>query len=185
MSKFTRVTFALLAILTLALTAVVRIGGSPEVALAQDEGEGTISCDSTLVLLLLLAEHNFDYISGMDETMMMDMPSLDLGQYTYYIEDTVARMTEMAGEMSEDDMTAMDDMNAMVEEMMGMDAAAILQGYDSAMGYEMMGDMTLLEPGNVPGEAAECTALRASLEQFIVSHLVAQTESTMMGEDDM
>lgn len=152
---------------------------APRTAEAQDDASMGITCDSTLILLLLLAEHEYDYISGMDEMMMSEMPTFDYGQYTYLIQDTVAMMTAMMDEMSDEEMAAAEATNMMVEEMMGMDAAGILAGYDAAMGYEAMGDMTVLAPGNVAGEPAECTSLRASLEQFIVAHLVADVEMMM------
>lgn len=172
---------ALIVVATTAAGLVLnRDTATPRTAEAQDDGSMGISCDSTLVLLLLLAEHNYDYLSGMDEEMMSAMPVFDYGQYTHLIEDTQAMMTEMMNGMSDEDMAAAEASNMAAADMMSMDAAGILAGYDAAMGYEMMGDMTTLAPGDVAGEPAECTSLRASLEQFIVAHLVADAEASMM-----
>lgn len=183
MRTFARLTLvALIVITSVAAGFALNREAAPRTAEAQDAGSMGITCDSTLILLLLLAEHEYDYISGMDEAMMSEMPEFNLGQYTYIIEDTVAMMTAMMDEMSEEDMAAMEEMNTMVEGMMAMDAVSILAGYDAAMGYEAMADMTALAPGNVAGEAAECTALRATLEQFLVAHLVAEAEMMMMEE---
>ena len=171
---------ALIAVTSITAGVLHNHDTTPRTAEAQDDASMGIACDSTLVLLLLLAEHNFDYISGMDETIMSEMPAFDYGQYTYILEDTVAMMTAMMDEMSDEEMAEAEATHAMVEEMMGMDAAGILAGYDAAMGNEAMGDMSVLAPGNVAGEPAECTSLRASLEQFIVAHLVADAEMMMM-----
>jgi hypothetical protein len=116
--------------------------------------------------------------------MMTEMPNFELGQYTYIIQDAIALGMAMGeAEMSEEDMTAMEEMNTVLEGLMAMDAAGILAGYYTAMGHEMMEGMAVLPPGNVAGEPAECAAARAGVEQFLVAHLVAEAQMMMMMEE--
>ena len=157
-----------LSVLVLSIFAV-----RPAVVRAQDASP--VVCDSTLVTLLLVAEHDYDYLSN-----MMDnggIPNVDLGQFDHLIHDTIAMMQSM--EMSAEEMATMEAMQAQLDEMMAMSTTDMLHSYDMsmAMGTEEPMAMTSLEPGNVAGENDLCTTVRADVEKFIVAHIIADTES--------
>lgn len=101
-----------------------------------------IVCDSTLITLLYIAEHDFGY------EPMMDVSHFEKGQYTPLF-DAMMMMEE--GGMTQE-----------------MTPEAMMEG-DIAEG-EMMGEMTMLAPGNIEGEPAECTELRAALDGFFYEH---------------
>jgi len=107
--------------------------------LAQDD-MGTITCDSTLVTLLYIAEHDYGFHS------MLDVSTLDKGQYAPLFDEMMAMME---GDMASDDMTESDE--DMAEDMSEDD---------------MMEGMTMLTPGVVEGEDPFCTDLRAELDAF-------------------
>lgn len=173
--------FALVPVFLIALFAVTFAPAHINVAHAQDDAP--VACDSTLATLLLVAEHDYDYLSSMMDTEM-GAPNIDLGQYTPLVNDISMMMMDMMDNMSEDDMMAMDEMNAMMEPMMGMSSVDMLAAYQEAMGMEMMDDnMTVLEPGNVAGENELCATVRADVENFILAHIIASTESMMMEEN--
>jgi hypothetical protein len=98
-------------------------------------------CDSTLITLLYVAEHDYDFHS-----MSMDLATFDKGQYTPLFD-------AMMSEMSEGDTMATEE--AMMDEMITEEAI-----------MEDMGDMTMLAPGAVSGEDRACTALREELDTF-------------------
>jgi len=145
---------------------------APAVGAQDDMG---VVCDSTLVTLLLVAEHDYDYISGMMDSGM-EMPALDLGQYGPVIDSIVAMMMAMMEEESGEamDMEAHDQMLA---DMMEMDSAGMVAAYMSEMNMEM-GEMTNLTPGHVAGEDPICATVRADVENFILAHIL--TEMSMM-----
>lgn len=125
MRKLTSVLLVLLVALPFALPAA-----------AQD---GMIVCDSTLVTLLYIAEHDYGY------QPMMDVSVFEKGQFASLFEDMMAMSEE--GEMAEE--------GEMMEE------------GEMAEEGEMMDDsMMSLAPGNIEGEPAECTELRAALDSF-------------------
>lgn len=184
MRTFTRLALlTVIVVATFAAAFTLNRDAAPRPAQAQDDG-GAVVCDSTLALLVLLAEVNYGFLSRMDESMMTEMPNFELGQYTYIFQDALAMMMAMGeAEMSEEEMAATAEMGTILEGLMTMDAAGILAGYDTAMGHEAMEGATVLAPGNVADEPAECTALRAGVEQFIVAHLVAEAQMMMAMEE--
>lgn len=166
--------------LALAITACLLLA-LPAVSFAQDMTETTpVTCDTTLVTLLMIAEHDYDYLSHMDT-----LPNIDFGQYTQLIHDSVARMQSMEMDMSADEMATATAMQATVDEMMMMSTADLLSHYDMTMG---MGDsmssdsmeMMALAPGDVAGEDPLCTSTRADVEHFLLAHVLADIESMSM-----
>lgn len=162
------------------------IGFIVPAAVAQDE-MAKITCDSTLVTLLLVAEHDYDYLSAkmMDEEMM-DHPALriDKGALTPLVEEIMAMMIAMMEEdpnmgMTPEQMAAHD---AMLAEMMMKTPAEMVASYMMSMNMEMAEEMTELQPGNVAGEDPVCTEVRADVEKFIIAHLV--TEMALKGMED-
>jgi hypothetical protein len=152
----------------------------PSNVAAQDDPSTGVSCDSTLLLLLLLAEENYGFVSSMDEATMATMPTWNYGPYTNLFQDTIARSQAMATEITPEDQAHRDALNSTAQAFMGMDTATILQGYDASMGYTPATDVTPLTPGNVTNEAPECAALRGQLEQFLISHIVADRQLSVM-----
>jgi hypothetical protein len=136
-------TVALLTVLVLSLTLP---------AAAQDEM--MITCDSTLITLLFVAEYSYGFHS------MMDVSTIDKGQYAPLFESMMAMMED---DMMDEDMAEEETM----EEEMAED--------------EMMDDMMMLAPGVVEGEPAECTALRAEIETYLYDHFSME----MMAEESM
>src|SRR5690606_37562351 len=118
-------------------------------AFAQDDMMEEHVCDSTTILLLYIAEHDYGFHS------MMDVASFDKGQYAPLFEEMMAMMDD--GEMMDDA-----DMEA-TEEMM-----------DESMDEEEMMDdemMSTLELPVIAGEDEACTALRAELDTFFYDAL--------------
>lgn len=154
---------------------------------AQDEEmmDMGLACDSTLMLLIYIAEHEFDYLSGM-RMNMPDAAPIDYGQFTPLIENTVAMMTAMMEEASEEDMMAMEEMNAMAEPMMMMSLQEITDAYLASMDMDAMdlGMYTELPAGVVEGEDPGCTALREEVSQFLLAHIIAESEMNMMAMDE-
>ena len=152
----------------------------PAVSHAQDDAP--VACDSTLVTLLLMAEHDYDYLSHMLDSEM-GMPNVDLGQYSTLINDIIAMMQAMSMDMTEEEMATMEAHQMMVTEMMAMTTDEMLHSYDMAMGMEAMDDsmMTSLTPGIIEGENELCTTLRADVEKFLVAHILTEMQSM----DDM
>jgi hypothetical protein len=124
---------------------------------AQDDMMTTHVCDSTLILMLYIAEYDYGFES------MMDLSTFEKGQFKPLFE---AMMTMMDDDMMDDDMTG-DDM--MDDDMMD----------DDMTGDDMMDDdmMVILLPGHIEGEDMACTALREEVEDFLTK---AIKESTMM-----
>jgi hypothetical protein len=137
--------------LTLAAIVVLSLALLPAV---QAQDSGMIVCDSTLVTLLYLAEHDYGFHS------MMDVSTIDKGQFQPWFDAMMSG--EMMAEATPDAMMSGDMMEA-TPEMMGTEDA-------------MMQGMTTLQPGAVAGEPEACTQLRAEVESF----LYAQLNSSMM-----
>jgi hypothetical protein len=148
----------------------------------QAQDDAAVACDSTLATLLLVAEHEYDYLSHMMMEMPESVPNLDLGQYGPLIESIVAMMTAMAEDMSEEDMMAMEEMNTMVAGMMEMSDTNLINSYLSAsgMGEADFSTLTTLAPGDIEGQDATCAAVRADVSQFLLVHTVADMEMAMM-----
>jgi hypothetical protein len=143
MRKLTSVLFVLLLVIPFAVPTS-----------AQDSG--MIVCDSTLITLLFVAEHDFGYVP------MMDVSTFEKGQYAPLFDAMMAMMEE--GDMAEGEMTEEGEM---------------MEEGEMAEGEMMEEGMMMLSPGNIEGEPAECAELRASLEGFFYDHFSME----MMAED--
>jgi hypothetical protein len=114
---------------------------------AQDDMD-LVTCDSTLVTLLYIAEHDYGFHS------MFDVSNLEKGQYAPLFEAMMAMMEEedtMMEETSDEEMT-----ESMTEE-------------------SMMDDMITLTPGVVEDEDQFCADLRAELDTFFYKTLTQET----------
>jgi hypothetical protein len=122
---------------------VVAAAPRASVARAQDDMMLHV-CDSTLITLLYIAEHDYGF-----QSMEMDLSTFDKGQYAPLFDAMMAMMEgeEMATE------------EAMMEDEMMM---------------EPMEGMTMLTPGTIEGEDEACTALRAELDAYLYQVLSAE-----------
>jgi hypothetical protein len=145
-----RTRIALLMVVLAAIAGLVLIAPIT----AQDEMM-THTCDSTTILLLYLAEHDYGFHS------MMDVSTFEKGQYAPFFEAMMAMMEE--GDMME-------------EEMMATEEAMMEEG-DMMMEEEMM----MLAPAVIADEDPACTELRAEVEAYLYATLSA--EMMMMEED--
>ena len=119
---------------------------------AQEDTPTTV-CDSTLMLLLFIAQHDYGFQSA------VDVNTFDRGQFGPWFDAHSAATSGAAG----------------------TDAVATAEAGDASVGTDATAEadappLTVLVPGVVAGEAVECTALRAELENFFVSEI-----NTMMG----
>lgn len=173
-----------LAVVLAAALALAAFGLLPHSAPTAAQDDAPVVCDSTLVTLLLIAEYNYGYVSSLmsDEAAMKMMSTIELGQFSPFV--TGMMMMEDTA-MSEDEMMMMDAMNTEVDKLLALDSAGIIAAYTMMTGMEdgaMSEEMVTLEPGNVAGENATCTALRADVEKFILAQVVAEA-SMMMSAD--
>lgn len=144
-------------VLALALIAVTAFGfsASSNAPVQAQEDMMTHTCDSTLILLLYIAESDYGFHS------MMDVATFEKGQYAPWFDMMMADMMEE--DMTEDDDMAMD----MTEEAM--------------MDDTMMEDMMMLMPAMITGEDEACTALRTEIEAYLYTVI---SEEMMMMEDE-
>lgn len=135
-NRFIALCTALLFIASFAL--VTAIPSRP--AAAQDTEP--VVCDSTLVLLVYIAEHDYGF------QPMLDVSTLEKGQYAPLFEAMMS-MTDGAESTAE----------------------AMMESTPEMMGTESMGDemMATLAPGDVAGEPELCTQLRGEVEAFLFS----------------
>jgi hypothetical protein len=147
----------------LSLVAVIVLGGglftpAAHPTQAQDNSGnnmGTITCDSTLVTLLFIAENDYGFHS------MYDVSTLDKGEYQPLFDAMMAQSDQ--GNMGQGNTSSGDNMSS---------------GDQSMGGSNMSGDNTssttmMLPPGVVPGENQFCTDLRAELESFFYDHFTS------------
>ncbi len=137
------------AALAFALVLSAFVGFSSQTAQAQDDMM-THTCDSTLIALLYIAEHDYGF-----HAMSVDVSTFEKGQFAPLFDEMMAMMG--------------DDMMATEEAMME----------DDMMGTEesMMDAMVMLTPGHVEGEDPACTMLRDELDAFLYATL---SEGMMM-----
>ena len=162
------------------LVAVAAVTFAPAHALvAQAQDSMATACDSTLVTLLMVAEHDYDYLTNMmamSEGSGEMMTEIDYGQYTPLINEILARMQAMAGDMSGDEMMQGDEMMGM------MSAQDTISAFITSIGMEApdFAMYTDLPAGDVAGEDAACTALRADVQQFLLEHVIADMQMGSM-----
>jgi hypothetical protein len=129
--------------LVVVMAAALVAGG---VAQAQDEMMAH-TCDSTLILLLYIAEHDYGFHS------MMDVSTFEKGQYAPLFE---AMMAEMEGEMMESEEAMMEE--EMMEGDMMLLSPGNVEGEDTActdlraeieafLYKTLSADMMMEEPG--------------------------------------
>ncbi len=149
----------------LSLVLVVALGGglftsTAHPTRAQDD-MSKVTCDSTLVTLLFIAENDYGFQS------MLDVTSLEKGEYGPLFD-------HMMAQMDESDMSGGDTMGE----------ADTMSESDESMGEgDMSSDMMVLSPGIVPGEDQLCTDLRAELEGFFYDYFTNEmsTDESMDG----
>jgi hypothetical protein len=124
--------------LTILLALFAGIALSPAAPTHAQDDSPSITCDSTLILLLYVAEHDYSFHS------MSDTAPFEKGVYAPLFDEM------MANDMGEDDMMS-------PEATMEADMSDSMSSED---------EMMPLAPGVVQGEDMACTELRAELEGF-------------------
>ncbi|MCC7208080.1 MAG: hypothetical protein IT323_12295 [Anaerolineae bacterium] len=132
-----------LLILGLCATVTAFALALPAPRVSQAQGD-MLTCDSTLVLMLYIAEHDYGFKS------MMDVSTLEKGQFKPWFEAMMA-----------DSM-----MEATSDAMMGTPESMMMATQDAMM--------TMLQPGNVQDEPEGCTTLRAEIEAFLYNTISAK-----------
>ncbi len=154
-----------------ALLALMISMASASITAAQDDMP--VVCDSTLAVLLLVAEHDYDYISAKMD-MGEAMPNLDLGEYGPVIDEIVSMMMQMMEEApaeGEMDMQAHDEM---LQNYMDMDAMTAVADFMQNMNMTMDEMTTALPAGDIPGEDPVCGQVRADVQQFLLAHILTE-----------
>lgn len=136
---------------------VVLLAGFAFAPAASAQDDMVHVCDSSTILLLYIAEYEFGYTNA-----DMDLASFEKGQYAPLFDMMMAMMD--SGEMME-------------EEMMEVDEATMAEVQAEVDGMVMSENLL---PSGIEGEDEACTALRADLEKFVLSHYLM--ESMMMEE---
>ncbi len=129
----------LAAVVTLAITAIAVPVAQPVHA----QGDQPVVCDSTLITLLYVAEHDYAFKSS------MDVSKLEKGQFAPLFDAMMTSMMEA---------TPAAMMESTPEAMMDSTPAAMMGGVE-------------LKAGIVQGEPETCTQLRAELESFLYTKL--------------
>jgi hypothetical protein len=157
--------------------------------LAQDAmmEPGTVVCDQDLILSLYNAEYHFDYAAVHDKAMAMAGESMamepgfkltdfDYGQFAPLFDAMMTMMDESMSMGMTDEATMTGLVGMMSMSMEDMEKAMMA----AAPADSMMAEMTALAPGDIAGEPAQCTALRANLRQFYVALAGQSLASAMM-----
>ncbi len=133
---------------------VVLLAGFAFAPAASAQDDMVHVCDSSTILLLYIAEYELGYTNA-----DMDLATFEKGQYAPLFD-----MMMDSGEMME-------------EEMMEVDEATMAEVQAEVDGMVMSENLL---PSGIEGEDEACTALRADLEKFVLSHYLM--ESMMMEE---
>lgn len=144
---------------TISIAILVAFVLSLAVPMVHAQDEMTHTCDSTTIMLLFVAEHEYGY------EPMMDVSTFEKGQYAPLFE----AMMMMDDEMMEEDMSE----DEMMEEDMSED--------DMMEEDEMMDDMMMLAAPVIADEDPACTELRTSVEDWLYAHFEM---GMMMMEDE-
>jgi hypothetical protein len=153
---------------------------------AQDE-MAMVVCDADLILNLYVAEYYFNFAYVMDAVAMseggaamaLDLSVFDKGQYAALFDSMMGMMDESmmmsGGALSE-------ELLMTIAGLMAMDDETLMTTMMEMMPETDMSAMTTLAPAAVEGEAAECTALRTTLNRFFT---IVAYENLMMASTDM
>lgn len=141
-NRFVSLCMALLFVASFALA--IALPAQPAAAQAMEP----VVCNSTLVLLVYIAEHDHGFQS------MYDVSALEKGPYAPLF-DAMMSMMDSAESTAEPMMESTPEMMA-----------------TEAMGDEMM---TALTPGNIAGEPELCTQLRGEVEAFLFAKFEQDT----------
>jgi hypothetical protein len=133
--------------LALVCLAVIVTTLAPVTATRSSAQGKTTICDSTLITLLYLAEHDYGF------NPMVDVAQFEKGQYKPLFDEMMA--------MGSADMMATPD-------------ASMAATQDASMMGTMDDSMAVLKPGAVQGENAACTQLRTEVESFLFGKLNAK-----------
>ena len=173
-----RTFYRLFAILSVAALAfAIFAPGSARITRAQDK---PLTCDSTLVTLLLVAEHNYDYLTNMEKNGGK-APNVAFGDYEPLLHNIMMMMATMQENMTQEQMDAAAKGDKMMGDMMAMSNGDIVKEYLKSMKMDdaAMGAMTALPTGALANEDPACTTLRTDVEHFLLVHTIGDM---MMGD---
>ncbi len=169
---------------TLSIAALAFAIFAPTTARVTRAQDKPLVCDSTLVTLLLVAEHNYDYLTNMEKNGSM-MPNVEFGDYKPLLTTIMANMMAMQQNMTQEQMDAAAMEDKTMGEMMPMSNKEIIDQYlkgmmmsDGSMAEatpDAMGSMdamTQLPTGALANEDPACTALRTDVEHFLLVHTI-------------
>lgn len=187
MHRFYRL-FAVLSVA--ALSFAIFAPSSARITRAQDK---PLTCDSTLVTLLLVAEHNYDYLTNMEKSGSK-IPNVEFGDYKPLLDNIMSNMMAMQQNMTQEQMDAAAQEEKMMGDMMGMSNKDIIDQYlKSMMNSSSMAEatpdamgsmdsmMTQLPTGALMNEDPACTTLRTDVEHFLLIHTIGD----MLNNDAM
>jgi len=185
-----RTIYRLVTVLSVAALAfAIFAPASARITRAQDK---PLTCDSTLVTLLLVAEHNYDYLTNMEKNGSK-LPNVEFGDYKPLLQNIMMMMANMQQNMTQEQMDAAAKDEKMMGDMMGMSNKDIIDQYMKAMmdsgsmaeatpdAMGAMDAMTQLPTGALANEDPACTALRTDVEHFLLVHTIGD----MMAGDAM
>jgi len=166
MRKLTRFVM-ICALLSFAAVGTIGVVGAQDTATTP-----TIQCDSDLILNLYIAERFFNFNgvrermmqNGADITTMVDLTTIDRGQYMPWFNSAMANMTATTSgsAMTEEQVQGLADM-------LMLDDVSRQQMMDSAMPTTDMAATTVLPSQVIAGELPECAALRMELNRFFTA----------------
>lgn len=169
MKNFGRVTSAFLLVVSMLLSAVLSLNAqddptqTPEGDPGQAGQTSPIICESSLILLVGLAQRDYGFQPS------LDMNQFEQGQYRSYFEDNMMNDDNMGAEVTE-------------EAGMGGDTSMDMTSTPEA-GAET-GAAVFLNPPVVLNEDVRCTELRQSVEEFFSTDRRGMNDDNMDGETE-
>ncbi len=152
--------------LLLAVCVVLEFATPRPSVLAQDSQP--VVCDSTLALLLLVAEHDYGYLSNKPA-----LPNIDLGQYAPLIDQIIA--LKQSVETNPEESAAVQTRQRLIDSMMTLSTNDLL-AQDRSMGIDATGGAGMvLADGSIVSENERCTSVRADVEKFLIAHILVET----------
>jgi hypothetical protein len=152
------VTVFALVCLVVIVTTLAPVATTPASAQGQ-----TTTCDSTLITLLYVAEHDYGFKPA------MDVAQFEKGQYKPFFDAMMAMGSADTMATKDASMAATQDAS-----MMATKDASMAATQDTSMMGTKDNSMAVLKPGVVQGENAACTQLRAEVESYLFGQFAAK-----------
>jgi hypothetical protein len=152
---------------------------------ADPAAQGSIMCDSDLMLNLFVADRFFSFselqedlaAQAADPTTVVDLSQFNQGQFAPLFEGFAA--------MPEAGITFSDEQRANILDILALDDATFQNELSNRIPLDAEAAPTELAPSAVAGEAPECTQARNSLNRFWTALAIEDFSSGMMlGEEE-